>query len=291
MKLLIFLSSLIISIGLFELIPISKVSRTNQLRRLYGFENTQKQAKELGIQLTIKHYFILVIVSGLVGFLVMRLTSNLLLAGIAVGVGFTIPKMILSSLKYKRRRELLINLPANLRLLASKFRDSKSLQKSLEDSLPIMSGVSTEYFQDLYNSLILGVDSKVALRQIREKVSFKKFDDLCEKILMGQRDGYHARVVDGIRETIDDIAFDIQLLKQLDIENRSKRLNVYIIFGMCWAFPFLFNYMESQLAEELGVQTTFETPLGKILIATMALVTLIGFIKRDKFLRLNLDEL
>jgi Flp pilus assembly protein TadB len=273
------------------LIPISKVSRTNQLRRLYGFENTQKQAKELGIQLTIKHYFILVIVSGLVGFLVMRLTSNLLLAGIAVGVGFTIPKMILSSLKYKRRRELLINLPANLRLLASKFRDSKSLQKSLEDSLPIMSGVSTEYFQDLYNSLILGVDSKVALRQIREKVSFKKFDDLCEKILMGQRDGYHARVVDGIRETIDDIAFDIQLLKQLDIENRSKRLNVYIIFGMCWAFPFLFNYMESQLAEELGVQTTFETPLGKILIATMALVTLIGFIKRDKFLRLNLDEL
>ncbi|MNW44031.1 hypothetical protein D3C74_212450 [compost metagenome] len=284
-------SGLIVSIGLFALFPTNKNDRAAQVRRLYGFEATQQQALELGIRLTVKHYLILIAISVSIGVLVAWITKNILLAGVAFGIGFMVPKMILSAIRHKRRKELLMNLPSNLRILASKFRDSKSLQKSLEMSLPVMDGVSKPHFQDLYNALRLNVPQTTALNRMKQNIGFSKYDDLCEKITMGQRDGYHARVVEGIRETIDDIAFDIQHLKKLDIDNRKKRFNVYIVFGLCWMFPFLFGYMEGEIAAEFGMLTTLQSPIGKILIASMSLITFIGFFMRDRFLRLNLDDL
>ncbi|MBA9086496.1 uncharacterized membrane protein (DUF485 family) [Fontibacillus solani] len=285
------ISGLIVSIGLFSLFPTHKNDRAVQVRRLYGFEDTQKQAMELGIRLTVKHYLILVTISVSSGVLAAWMTKNILLAGVAVGVGFMVPKMILSSIRYKRRKELLMNLPSNLRVLASKFRDNKSLRMSLQMSLPVMDGVSKPHFQNLYDALRLNVPQTTALNQMKKNIGFSKFDDLCEKITMGQHDGYHARVVEGIRKTIDDIDFDIQHLQRLDIDNRKKRFIVYLIFGICWAFPFLFGYMESEIAAEFGMVTTLHSPIGKILIASMCLNTFIGFFKRDKFLRLNLDDL
>lgn len=278
--------------GLSLFLPrVGKSEKATRLRMTFGFESARSQASELGINISVKHYIFSTLSSLVVGCGIAYLTNNVLFVVIGAVISFIVPKMVFSMIRYKQRREILLNLPSNLRLLASKFRDCKSLVKSLEMSLPIMNGVTKPIFQEMYNSLALNVSIQVTLEKAKMEVNFGKFDDLCEKITMGNQDGFNSRVVEGIRETIDDITFDIQLLKNMDVENRKKRFNVYVIFGGCLSLPFFFALFENEVAREFGTIITLESIVGKILISTMILVTLVGLYKRDKYLRLNLDDL
>ncbi|MEK5163178.1 hypothetical protein NYE69_12675 [Paenibacillus sp. FSL R5-0527] len=289
--LLYLLSGFVIAWGLSFWLPPVVNARVRRLRFTFGFDQTQADAQALGIQLKAKHFALLITISVGVGVVIAYLTKNTLFVAFGVGLGFIVPKIILSQIRYRRRKEVLLNLPGNCRLFTSKLRDCKSVQKALEMSIPVMNGVTAPLFEKAYQSLRLGVDLLTVLERMKSEIRFKQFDDFCEKILMGSRDGFHARVIEGIRETIDDIYEDMQLLQEMDIKNQRKRLEVYGVFGGCFALPYLFRYMESQMAQELGQTITLDTWIGKILIVSMAIVTLIGLWKKDAYLRLNLDEL
>ncbi|BFH18337.1 hypothetical protein J6TS7_32570 [Paenibacillus dendritiformis] len=152
--------------------------------------------------------------------------------------------------------------------------------------MPLMSGVTKPNFLKLYRSLEIGIDSTLALREMQEELRFQKFNDLCDKLVLGNREGYHTRTVESIRETIQDITDDITILQDLDLQNKRKRFNVHVVVVISWCFPFMFAYMESQIGTP-----TLETPIGKILIVSLFFVSLITYLMRDKYLSLNLNEL
>jgi hypothetical protein len=289
--LLYLLSSLLIVSGLFVVLPSPHNERVRQIRVTFGFEQVKAQAQAAGMKLEVKHYLLLLALSMSVGVVIALLTHNWIFIGFGVGISIIVPKIWISHVKYKKRREILMNLPGNLRLLTSKLRVCKSMLKSLEASLPLMNGVTTASFERLYQSLQIGIDLQTAIKKIKQEIHFKQLDDYCEKVLMGEKDGYHNRVIQSMRETIDDIYADTQLLKEMDIKNRKKQGEVYWLFTLFFGFVYLFRYMELQLAEQLGSSLTLDTLFGQLLIVSMATTALIGLWKKDTYLRLNLDDL
>ncbi|WP_213428537.1 MULTISPECIES: type II secretion system F family protein [Paenibacillus] len=266
--------------------PIQPKEERNRLLRVMGFTSVQQKAASVGWNLKVRDYFILLGLSVFSGYLIAAFTGNFLFVIVGVSLCFFVPRYVVTMIQYKRRKEILIDLPHNLRLLCSKFRDHKSLQKSLEASLPLMSGVTKPNFLKLYRSLEIGIDSTLALREMQEELRFQKFNDLCDKLVLGNREGYHTRTVESIRETIQDITDDITILQDLDLQNKRKRFNVHVVVVISWCFPFMFAYMESQIGTP-----TLETPIGKILIVSLFFVSLITYLMRDKYLSLNLNEL
>ncbi|WP_214607663.1 hypothetical protein, partial [Mycobacterium tuberculosis] len=122
-------------------------------------------------------------------------------------------------------------------------------------------------------------------------IKFNKFTDLCEKLKTGNIDGYHLQAMDSIQETIDAIADDIQHLEEIDIQNSKKRNTVYIIVGGSWSLALMMRYMETEMNSGLQVVPSMDTPLGKIIVATMALTSVLTFAVRERYLKLNLDDL
>ncbi|MEK8212563.1 type II secretion system F family protein [Paenibacillus sp. FSL L8-0463] len=283
-------AGLLISFGIFSLAPIP-VSRSKRMRIAFGFEQTEAQAKAAGIRLNGKRLIQVLLVAVLIGVAIAYFTRNIWFVGVGGAMGVIVPKMIISAVTFKRRMEILMNLPGNLRLLSSKFRDCKSLQKSLEMSLSMMSGVTVPLFEQLYSSLRIGLDVPTALENMKREIRFKKFDDFCEKVIAGNKDGFHLRSVEGIRESIADLSSDMNLLQEIDLENEKKRIEPFVVFGFSLVFPFLFGYLESQLVQEFKLATTLQTGLGKLLLASMIVSILSGLWKKDKLLRLNLDDL
>lgn len=268
--------------------PKDEVSpERDRLMALMGFTKIQKRAELIGWKLRWRDYLILLALSVFAGYLIAIFTGNYLFVIVGVALCFFVPSHIISVVQQKRRKEVLLELPSNLRLLASKFRDCKSLQKSLATSVPLMSGVTKPVFLKLYRSLELGIEPPKALREIQKDLRFQKFDDLCEKLIAGGKEGFNTRTVDSIRETIEDINDDISLLKTLDIENKSKRRSVHVVVGLTALMPFIFAYMESQTIDSL----TIKQPFGQILLVIQFLVSLLTYMFRDKYLSLNLKEL
>lgn len=257
-----------------------------RLMNIMGFTSVQKTAATIGWQFKLRDYLILLGLSIFSGYLIAVFTGNYLFVIVGVALCFFVPRYVVSTIQYKRRKEILLDLPHNLRLLCSKFRDCKSLQRSLEASLPLMSGVTKPTFMKLYQSLELGIDSTIALREAQNELRFQKFNDLCDKLIMGNREGFHTRTVESIRETITDISSDITILQDLDMQNKRKRFNVHVVVVISWCFPFMFAYMESQIGTP-----TLETPIGKILLVSLFFVSLVTYLMRDKYLSLNLNDL
>ncbi|MNW32163.1 hypothetical protein D3C74_90990 [compost metagenome] len=281
------LSGLCMTLAMTILLPRTGViSNQQRLMKMIGYSAVQKSAMKVGWNFKLKQYLLLIGITIFAGYFISVLTNNLLFVIAGGMLSFFIPTFIISMVSYRKRKDMLMDLPHNLRLLASKFRDSKSLQKSLQNSLPMMSGSTKPIFVRLYRSLEVGIELSIALKEAQDELRFRKFDDLCDKLIDGNRAGYTTRSVESIRETIEDISFDIELLQDLDIQNRSKRVAVHIIVGFCWAFPFLFAYMESQ-----ATSITIQEPIGKILLLTMFLTSLVTYLMRDKYMRLNLNNL
>lgn len=284
-------ASVLLAWGLTTLLPkpqASNGSKVRALRNFYGFEKTQQQAKLLGYNFDIKQYILLLTISTGAGIIIAVFFDNLFLVAVGATLGFLTPKIILSVIEYRRRREVLMNLPTNVRTFASKLLEFKSIETSLRHSIPLMTGITRPYFEHLYNSLVLRMDLEILLNDLNKKIRFQKFDDLCEKLISGTEDGFHEKAIDSIKETVEDMQKDIQLLKKLDVQNQNKIYMLYFVVAGIWSIPFLFTLFEMQAGVD---HYTITTTLGKMILALMAVVTLVIILVKDKYLRLNLNKL
>lgn len=268
--------------------PETKASR---LGKMFGFEQLNQEASSAGIKFKLQHYVAVIVISIALGAVVGYYTNNFLYTIAGLAVGMIVPRIVIDTYKYNRRRDTLLNIPGNARLLVSKLSDCKSLEKALAMSIPLMTGPTRPIFERLHTALQLKVPVDRALLQIQREIKFKKFDELAEKFLMGYKDGYHARSIQSIRKTIEEITADARLLQEVDMKNKDARMMPYLNFLLCFGFPFLCWYMELQLAEEISQVLTLDTPIGKIAMASMTVTAVIGLWKKDKYLRLNLDGL
>jgi len=273
-----------------EILPPAKTEETREenerLLHLIGYRTLEKQAQQMGWKMKLRDYGCFLFIAIIMGYGVSVISGNYMYIFFAGLLGFCIPKYLLSHLQYRKRRDILLNLPANLRLWASQFADCKSVVKSLDRALPMMNGVTEPVFQRLLQALKIDTPLHIALRRMQTEIRFRKFDDFCDRLRMGEQQAFHRGTIESLREIIDDLTYDIRILNELDIQNKKKRFHVHVIVVIVWFMPFLFSYMESQIAT-----STLTEPLGKILLGTMAVTTMYTYFKRDQYLRLNVNEL
>ncbi|EJW14334.1 hypothetical protein M5X00_24340 [Paenibacillus alvei] len=287
--LLLLACGVLISYGLFSLLP-NPTSATSgnqdKLLRVLGYSGARDQAKSIGWNLKWKHYLLLMMFSFFAGYLISVYTGNYLFIVVGGAACFVIPRFIVNRIQQKRRKALLIDMPKNVRLLASKLRDCKTVVLSLEQSLPIMNGPSKPIFEEIYHHLVIGRPLTSTLSEVQGKVAYQKFDDFCGKLISGEVDGFHTKAVENIRHTISDMAFDVEQIQKIDVNNSNKRFMAFLFVIFSLLFPPIFGYMESQTAVR-----TLDTPLGKFLYLLMFIVGILTILARDKFLRLNLNKL
>lgn len=279
----------IFAVGLFSLIP-SKASKTNRdkekLLRMIGYVSARERAKSIGWNLNWKHFVLLVMISVFVGYVISAYTGNYLFIAMGAIVSFSVPGFIVSSVQQKRRKDMLIDLPHNARLLVSKLRDCRSVVLSLEKALPIMSGPTKVIFERMYHSLVIGRPLAKTLYEIQDEVRYQNFSDFCDKLITGEIEGFHSRAIENVRDTIDEMSFDVEVIQELDIKNARKRFHALVFVCLAMLFPFLFGYFESQVGKR-----TLDTPLGQVLLLILVIIGIFTILARDKYLRLNINKL
>lgn len=278
--------------GLFIAMTIlpapKKMTDIKRLQILLGYSTAKDRAAKLGFQFDVKHYAILVIIALSIGLFVAKLTNNPFIALASIVLGYFLPQIMLSTLEYKHRKDILMNLPVNLRKMVSRLADCKTVQLSIERSLPSMNGITKNMFIQLLRKLEIGIDLQSALEQMAEQIRFQKFDDFAGKLVSSSRDGFHIKSIQGLKESIEDIQADVKLLNRLDIENKSKITSVYTVIGGIWFIVIAFSFFEGNIGS--GV-ISFDTIFGKMMLSIMIVCTFIVFMMKDKYMRLNMNDL
>lgn len=286
------LAAIIICFGISRLFRTDRQTRESRirLRALAGYRQAVQQGNELGLTVKAWHYLLIVSICLGLGLGIAYYTDNILLSTVGVFAGFIIPKIILEDLIYKRKRNVLINIVPNLRLLNSKFLEGQSLRRSLELSIPAMNGVTKPLFEDMFKDLMLRVDEEDVLEKFRLELRFSRVDDYCEKLAYSKSEGYHSKTIDSLRKTTDEISLDIQNILEIEIENKKRRFQTITLLFLVWAFPFMFGWFEGNMIEISGGVLTLQTFAGKLLLAILGVNTLAGLLYLNRWTRYDMND-
>lgn len=292
MLLLNLLGTVLICFAIGVMLP-KQSKRTKQLqnmRLLLGYQKAAEQGDELGLKVKPWHYALILSICIVLGGAIGYFTNNILLVSVGVIAGFSIPKIVMEDLIYKRKRNVLINVVPNLRLLTAQLLEGGSLIRALELSLPAMSGATLPLFKDMHEKLRLKNEEEDVLEHFQAELGFSRIGDLCEKLVYGKSEGYHSKAVDSIRKTIDEINLDIQDIQKIEIENKMRRQQMILLLFLVWAFPFIFAWFESNMISISGGQLTIETIYGKILLAVLGVNTLLGILYLNRWTRFDMRD-
>ncbi|MDY7989820.1 hypothetical protein UY286_05140 [Paenibacillus polymyxa] len=268
------------------LLPKAEVNKPFTLSKMFGFEKIRKEAEDAGWSLSSKEFIGIIVFSIIVVALIAVFIGNYFFIALGVILCFTLPRAIVLKVKRKIRQNILFDLPANLRLFISKLADFPNIQKGMENALPDMSGVTKPIFEQASNQLRVGLPLDRVLDEMMAELRIRKMEDFMDKLLLTQREGFHTRSLESLRETVEEISEDIQQIQELEIEAKRKRRDLLLISIMAWIMPVLLSFMNT------GNGNVFlNTSFGQIYIVSFAAATLFSISKGDDFLSLNLDKL
>ncbi|WP_028592392.1 type II secretion system F family protein [Paenibacillus massiliensis] len=268
------------------LFPKAKVDKPFTLSKLLGYEKVRKEAEDAGWSLSSKEFISIIVFSIIVVALIAIFIGNYFFIALGIVLCFTLPRAIVLKVKRKIRQNVLFDLPANLRLFISKLADFPNIQKALENALPDMSGVTKPIFEQASNQLRVGFPLEKVLDDMMVELRIRKMEDFMEKLVLTQTEGFHARSLESLRETVEEISEDIQQIQELEIDAKRKRRDLFLISIMAWLMPILLSFLNT------GDENVFlNTSFGQVYIVSFAAATLFSISKGDDFLSLNLDKL
>jgi hypothetical protein len=103
---------------------------------------------------------------------------------------------------------------------------------------------------------------------------------------MANREGFHLRSIESLKETNRSLSYDVKLIKGLDLKNKQRYQKLYAMIVLAWAMPLVLSTMNT------GNGNVFLNTLhGQIYIVVFFIITIFCIIKGDEYLTLNLDDL
>lgn len=256
-----------------------------------GTFTVKRRGSELGLEWSLFHY-VCMIGSGLaVGAILVWLTHNVLLILVGVVAGWVIPTLITEDIIYRRKRRVLISCVPNLRLLTSKLQEGGSLEYALSNTVPLMNGVTKPIFAQMLQ--LISIDRgepERALRYLKQQLTFRRIEDLCEKLMIGRNEGFTFRMARSIAKTVDDISLDILDIHEVELINQKKRWNTITLHLMLWTLPFLFKFMEMNMADTVSMTLSMNTFLGQTLLAALSVNTLLAVLYLNRLTRFDMRD-
>lgn len=256
-----------------------------------GTFTVKRRGSELGLEWSLLHY-VCMIGSGLaVGAILVWWTHNVLLILVGIVASWVIPTLIAEDIMYRRKRRVLISCVPNLRLLTSKLQEGGSLEYALSSTVPLMNGVTKPIFEQMLQ--IISIDRgepQRALHYLKQQLTFRRIEDLCEKLIIGRSEGFTFRMARSIGKTVDDISLDILDIQEVELINQKKRWNMITLHLMLWTLPFLFKFMEMNMADTVSMTLSMNTFLGQILLAALSVNTLMALLYLNRLTRFDMRD-
>ncbi|MDN4617671.1 hypothetical protein QCD85_06145 [Paenibacillus sp. PsM32] len=251
----------------------------------------KRRGAELGLEWSFFHYGCMVTCGLGVGAILVWLTQNILLIIVGVVAGWVVPTLVMEDIIYRRKRRVLMSCVPNLRLLTSKLQEGGSLEYALDITVPLMNGATKPIFLEMLK--IISIDRGEpgrALHYLKQQLTFRRIEDLCEKLLLGRNEGYSFRMVRSIAKTVDDISLDILDIQEVELVNQRKRWNMITLHLMLWTLPFLFKWMELNMADTVAMTLSMNTFLGQGLLAALSVNTLFAVLFLNRLTRFDMRD-
>ncbi|NHN34888.1 type II secretion system F family protein [Paenibacillus agricola] len=279
-------------VAAFLLVPKLKKGNRYQtaakydLSNLFGYDKIKKEAETAGISLNFKEFMMIVILSASVGLIIAVLIGNLFFIAVGIFLSFMLPKFIVMKIKTRKRKNILFELPDSMKMYTSKLIDFPSLERALEMALPDFNGESRVFFEKALKGLKLNLPAEQVFKELNKEVRVKKFNDFTDKLLMANREGFHLRSIESLKETNRSLSYDVKLIKGIDLKNKQKYQKLYAMIVLAWAMPAILSTMNT------GNGNVFLNTLhGQIYIVVFFIITIFCVIKGDEYLTLNLEDL
>ncbi|WDF52872.1 hypothetical protein PQ460_10800 [Paenibacillus sp. KACC 21273] len=257
----------------------------------FGVPSMKRRGAELGLEWSFFHYGCMVTCGLGVGAILVWLTQNILLIIVGVVAGWVVPTLVMEDIIYRRKRRVLMSCVPNLRLLTSKLQEGGSLEYALDITVPLMNGATKPIFLEMLK--IISIDRGEpgrALHYLKQQLTFRRIEDLCEKLLLGRNEGYSFRMVRSIAKTVDDISLDILDIQEVELVNQRKRWNMITLHLMLWTLPFLFKWMELNMADTVAMTLSMNTFLGQGLLAALSVNTLFAVLFLNRLTRFDMRD-
>lgn len=257
----------------------------------FDVPSMKRRGAELGLEWSFFHYGCMVTCGLAVGAILVWLTQNILLIIVGVVAGWVVPTLVMEDIIYRRKRRVLMSCVPNLRLLTSKLQEGGSLEYALDIMVPLMNGATKPIFLEMLQiiSMDRGEPGR-ALHYLKQQLTFRRIEDLCEKLLLGRNEGYSFRMVRSIAKTVDDISLDILDIQEVELVNQRKRWNMITLHLMLWTLPFLFKWMELNMADTVAMTISMNTFLGQGLLAALSVNTLFAVLFLNRLTRFDMRD-
>ena len=202
--------------------------------------------------------------------LVLLLSGNIILTGIAFIVGLLLPRKIVAFIRKRRLDKIEIQLPDVLLMLSGSIRAGASLQLGLEavaqDAQPPLS----QEFDLLLRELRVGVDFGVALKNLEERAP------LPDMLLVTSAMSLSRDVGANLSETLTSVAATLKNKQALEGKIRSLtaqgKMQGVVMAGLPIFLILVLKFMEPEAMEPLFTQW-----YGWVTVAIIAIMTMIGY--------------
>ena len=266
-------------------VGLQKYKKGSILGSLFNYDRIRKEAEGVGWALSFREFIALLSFTFIAVTLIAIFIGNYFLIALGLLVCFMLPRIILMKIKRKIRQNTLFDLPPNLRIFISKLSTFPNILSALEQSLPEMAGVTKPMFERAADQLRVGLSLEHVLDELTESFNIRQMDNFADKLRTIQKEGFHARALASLRETVDQITEDIGQVKVLEFEARRKRRDTFLIVIMGWAMPAVLSFLNTD-----NSNVYLDTLYGQIYVVLFAAYTLFAISKADDYLALNLDK-
>lgn len=257
-----------------------------EILHAFGYQKIRKEAKEAGIDISPKDFLYLIIISLSICIVLTILVKSIIFIVAGAIIGFFIPRLIFRKIKFRKRRELLYELPSNMKMLVAKLKDFNSIERALGVALPDMYGETKKHFERAYHGLVVKEPIADVMREWQESVRLNKFTDFTDKLLIANEQGFHEKTLSSLKESIEYIGYDVQLIKKEESKTRKRYQRLYTVIGASWAIPAALSTMNVDNAN-----IYLDTFWGQIYTCIFFLATIFCIVKGDEYLTMRLDDL
>lgn len=212
--------------------------------------------------------------------LIWFLTQNLIFVAAAAVVIILIPRFAVGFLKKKRLRQLEIQLPDALLMVAGSMRAGAALTVALESMVSESQPPISQEFELLLREQRVGVDFDTALRNMEARIPLQDFTMVISALRISREVG--GNLADILESLADTLRRKHTMEGKIDALTAQGRMQGIVMTCLPIFLIFVLNFMEPEAMAPL-----FHTFYGWIVLGIVGVMEVIGYVFIRKIVNID----
>ena len=212
--------------------------------------------------------------------LIWFLSKNLIFVAAAAVVIILIPRLAVGFLKKKRLRQLEIQLPDALLMVAGSMRAGAALTVALESMVSESQPPIAQEFELLLREQRVGVDFDTALRNMEARIPLQDFTMVISALRISREVG--GNLADILESLADTLRRKHTMEGKIDALTAQGRMQGIVMTCLPIFLIFVLNFMEPEAMAPL-----FHTFYGWIVLGVVGIMEVIGYVFIRKIVNID----